>query len=119
MFIIHNDKIVNLANVSSFKLHRTKNRIIFKTKKGNDEIKKYKEQGVNWRLFNPQNTRSAAIYNMLCAGCSIEEIAYITDSTLIQLVKYLPDDIVEKNGEKEWKSKNGGRDKHPFKEIFD
>lgn len=29
MFIIHNDKIVNLANVSSFKLHRTKNRIIF------------------------------------------------------------------------------------------
>lgn len=84
-----------------------------------DEIKKYKEEGVNWRLFNPQNTRSAAIYNMLCAGCSIEEIAYITDSALIQLVKYLPDDIVEKNGEKEWKSKNGGRDKHPFKEIFD
>ena len=29
MFIIHNDKIVNLLNVSSFKLHRTKNRIIF------------------------------------------------------------------------------------------
>lgn len=29
MFIIHNDKIVNLANVSSFKLHRTKCRIIF------------------------------------------------------------------------------------------
>ena len=29
MFIIHNDKIVNLLNVSSFKLHRTKCRIIF------------------------------------------------------------------------------------------
>lgn len=84
-----------------------------------DEIKKYNEQGVNWRLFNPQNTRSAAIYNMLCSGCSIEEIAYITDSTLVQLEKYLPYDIVDKNGEKEWKSKNGGRDKHPFKKIFD
>lgn len=56
---------------------------------------------------------------MLCAGCSIEEIAYITDSTLVQLEKYLPDDIVDKNGEKGWKSKNGGRDKHPFKKIFD
>lgn len=84
-----------------------------------DEIKKYKEKGVNWKLFNPQNTRSAAIYNMLCAGCSIEEIAYITDSNLVQLEKYLPDDIVDKNGEREWKNKNGGKDKHPFREIFD
>lgn len=84
-----------------------------------DDIKRYTEQGVNWKLFNPQNTRSAAIYNMLCAGCSIEEIAYITDSSIVQLIKYLPDDIVDKNGERKWKNRNGGKDIHPFKEIFD
>lgn len=84
-----------------------------------DDIKKYTEPGINWHLFNPQNTRGSAIYNMLCAGCSIEEIAYITDSPIQQLIKYLPDDIVDKNGAKKWRTKNSGREKHPFSIIFE
>ena len=46
---------------------------------------------------------------MLIAGCSIEEIVYITDSPLSQLVKYLPADIIIKNGARKWKTKAGGK----------
>ena len=56
---------------------------------------------------------------MLCEGCSIEEIAYITDSSIVQLVKYLPDEIVDKNGEKKWKIKGGGKERHPFNMLFE
>lgn len=84
-----------------------------------EEIKKYSDPDVNWKLFNPQNTRASAIYNMLCEGCSIEEIAYITDSPINQLVKYLPDEIVDKNGGRKWKNKGGGREKHPFNSLFE
>ena len=84
-----------------------------------EEIKKYSEPNINWQLFNPQNTRASAIYNMLCEGCSIEEIAYITDSSIVQLVKYLPDEIVDKNGEKKWKIKGGGKERHPFNMLFE
>lgn len=84
-----------------------------------EEIKHFTEIGSDCAKINPQNSRAAVIYNMLCAGCTIEEIAYITDATLSQLIKYLPDEIVKRNGEKQWKSKSGGRYKHPFKELFD
>lgn len=84
-----------------------------------EEIKKYTEEDINWTMFNPQNLRGEVIYKMLCAGCTIEEISYITDTSLSQLVRYLPDDIIKKNGEKEWKCKNSGRFKHPFREFFD
>lgn len=84
-----------------------------------DEIKKYNDDGVNWKLFNPQNARASAIYRMLCSGCSIEEIAYISDSPVQQLIKYLPDDIVDYNGARKWRTKIGGKEKHPFKDSFD
>lgn len=84
-----------------------------------DEIKKYDDDGGNWKLFNLQNARASAIYRMLCSGCSIEEIAYITDSPVQQLIKYLPDDIVDYNGARKWRTKIGGKEKHPFKDSFD
>ena len=84
-----------------------------------EEIKKYTEENINWTMFNPQNLRGEVIYKMLCSGCTIEEISYITDTSLSQLVRYLPDDIIKRNGEKEWKRKNGDRFNHPFREFFD
>lgn len=70
-------------------------------------------------LFNPQVTRASAIRSMLCAGCSIEEISYITGAPLSQLIRYFPDEIVLKNGQKKWNAKGGGKDRHPFGSIFD
>ena len=85
-----------------------------------DEIKQMNEENSEWKLFNPQNARSSLIYNMFMAGCTLEEIAYLTDSPIAQVIKYIPDNLINKKGEKSWnRGKNPGRNNHPFKEIFD
>ena len=84
-----------------------------------NDVKKCDKIEKDRRYFNPQNTRASAIKNMLIAGCSIEEIVYITDSPLSQLVKYLPADIIIKNGARKWKTKAGGKYKHPIKKMVD
>lgn len=84
-----------------------------------NDIKKCNKIKCNKKYFNTQNTRVSAIKNMLVAGCSIEEIVYITDSPLSQLNRYLPNEIISRNGERKWKIKSGGKYKHPFKVFFD
>lgn len=84
-----------------------------------NDVKKCDKIEKDRKYFNPQNTRASAIKNMLIAGCSIEEIVYITDSPLSQLVKYLPADIIIKNGARKWKTKTGGKYKHPIKKMVD
>ena len=70
--------------------------------------------------LTPQKMRAIVIYNMCKCGCTLDEVSYLTNATVSQILRYVPEDVIEKNGMKIWRSgKKDGRRHHPYKEIFD
>ena len=85
-----------------------------------EDIKKIQERDVDWKVLNPQTTRAMLIYNMFVNGCTIEHIAYLTGATVSQIMRYIPNSVIEEAGKKTWEKKQDtGRNQHPYKEIFD
>ena len=85
-----------------------------------EEIKTLQESGIDWTVLNPQSTRAMVIYNMFRSGCNMEHIAYLTGATVSQIMRYIPNNIVEEAGKKTWEKKQDtGRNQHPYREIFD
>ena len=85
-----------------------------------EDIKKLQEKEVDWKILNPQSTRAMLIYNMFASGCTIEHIAYLTGATVSQIMRYIPNSIIEEMGKKKWEKKQDtGRNQHPYKKIFD
>ena len=85
-----------------------------------EEIKTLQEKEVDWKILNPQSTRAMLIHNMFKSGCNIEHIAYLTGATVSQIMRYIPNNVIEEAGKKKWEKKqDSGRSQHPYKEIFD
>lgn len=68
-----------------------------------------------------QTIRASLILNMYEAGCTLEEISYLTGAPISGMLQpnLISDDMINRNGEKNWKNgTKSGQSKHPFNEIF-
>lgn len=84
-------------------------------------VHQFKEGNVNWNEFNLQNIRASLIINLFKAGCSLEEISYLTGVPISSIMRpdVISDEMIKKSGEKSWKSGiKSGQIKHPFNSLF-
>lgn len=87
-----------------------------------DGIHKLEDGNTDWSAFNLQTIRSSLIINLFNAGCSLEEIYYLTGAPISSILQLdgITDVIMKKSGEKSWKSgTKNGQSKHPFNDLFD
>ncbi len=84
-----------------------------------EDIKIMDKNNERINTLTPQKMRAIVIYNMCKCGCTLDEVSYLTNATVSQILRYVPEDVIEKNGMKIWRSgKKDGRRHHPYKEIF-
>lgn len=84
-------------------------------------IHKLQIGNTDWTAFNLQTIRASLILNMYEAGCTLEEISYLTGAPISGMLQpnLISDDMINRNGEKNWKNgTKSGQSKHPFNEIF-
>lgn len=84
-------------------------------------IHRFDDENINWSDFNLQNIRNSLILHLYRAGCSLDEIAYLTGTPIASMIgpKMITEEMVKNSGEKSWKNGiKSGRLKHPFDPIF-
>lgn len=87
-----------------------------------DGIHKFQTGNTDWKAFNLQTVRASLITNLYCAGCSLEEISYLTGSPISGILQLdvIKEETIRKAGEKSWRyeKKGCGQDKHPYNKLF-
>ena len=84
-------------------------------------IHKLQVGNTDWTAFNIQTIRASLITNMYDAGCSLEEISYLTGAPISGMLQpeIISEDMIRRAGEKSWKNgTKSGQSKHPFNELF-
>lgn len=84
-------------------------------------IHRFDDENINWSDFNLQNIRNSLILRLYRAGCSLDEIAYLTGTPIASMIgpKMITEEMIRNSGEKSWKNGiKSGRLKHPFDKIF-
>ena len=84
-------------------------------------IHKLQVGNTDWSAFNIQTIRASLIINMYDAGCTLEEISYLTGAPISGMLQpdIISDDMIKRAGEKSWKNGiKSGQSKHPFNELF-
>lgn len=87
-----------------------------------DGIHKLQTGDTDWSAFNLQTIRASLITNLYDAGCSLEEICYLTGAPISGMLQLdiVNDEMIRKAGEKGWKyGTKCGQGKHPFNKLFD
>lgn len=71
-----------------------------------DGIHKLKIGNTDWSAFNIQTIRASLIVNMYDAGCSLEEISYLSGAPISGMLQpdIINDDMIKKAGERSWKN---------------
>lgn len=86
-----------------------------------DGIHKLKIGETDWSAFSVQTIRASLFIKMYEAGCTFEEISYLTGAPVSSILQQeiINEDMIKKMGEKSWKNgSKSGQSKHPFNEIF-
>ena len=86
-----------------------------------DGIHKLQIGETDWCAFNVQTIRASLFIRLYEAGCSLEEISYLTVAPVSSILQpdIINEDMIKKAGEKSWKNgAKSGHSKHPFNEIF-
>ena len=82
-----------------------------------EDIKIMDKNNERINTLTPQKMRAIVIYNMCKCGCTLDEVSYLTNATVSQILRYVPEDVIEKNGMKIWRSgKKDGRRQHRSEE---
>lgn len=84
-------------------------------------IHKLKIGDTDWSAFNLQTIRASLIINLYEAGCTLEEISYLTGAPISGMLRLnlISDDLIKRAGERSWKNgTKSGQSKHPFNELF-
>lgn len=87
----------------------------------NDGIQKLQIGDTDWSAFNSQTVRASLINKMYDAGCTLEEISYLTGAPISGILQpdIINDDLIRRSGEKSWKNgSKSGQSKHPFNDLF-
>ncbi|MBQ1192910.1 MAG: type I restriction enzyme HsdR N-terminal domain-containing protein [Lachnospiraceae bacterium] len=86
-----------------------------------DGIHKLQIGETDWSAFNVQTIRASLFIRLYEAGCSLEEISYLTGAPVSSILQpeIINEDMIKRAGEKSWKNgTKSGQSKHPFNEIF-
>lgn len=65
-----------------------------------EDIKAMDKENERINTLTPQKMRAIVIYNMCKCGCTLDEVPYLTNATVAQILRYVPEDIIQKNGMK-------------------
>ncbi|GEM_PF-5619546 len=87
-----------------------------------EDLDTFKKEHPRWKTITAQEMRGCVIYNMHEKGYSIDEIAYLSNASITQILRYIKNETALNNGESLWQKESGEesrRKMHPFQAIFD